>query len=148
MKDLSSLFSAHVAERTGIPIRTRGDVNREDVVAERAQDLHAPGGDVCVPGRGVKKEIPSMPGQYNLSVDQDLVLGVVAVNQRDRDVQFSTHFCRRTDSIETGDSIRAVTNTHVGHRIVLYTRGRSSGFHVTMPAVMSTILFARHSVSP
>src|SRR5262249_48274078 len=24
----------------------------------------------CVPGRGVKKEIPSMPGQYNLSVDQ------------------------------------------------------------------------------
>jgi porphobilinogen synthase len=24
----------------------------------------------CVPGKGVKKEVPSMPGQYNLSVDE------------------------------------------------------------------------------
>src|ERR1700742_561839 len=40
----------------------------------------------CVPGSGVKKEVPSMPGQYNLSVDkavemaqQDYDLGIPSV---------------------------------------------------------------------
>ena len=56
---------------------------------------------------------------YNLAVDKDFVLAVAPMFGVDFDLQLSSQPCRHTDGVKSRYSIRAITNNHSRHLILL-----------------------------